>query len=254
MINPLSRFSTKILILTVMVLTCSFTVSSVAHDVNPHPAPYSASDKIYLNKIVPIIAELSEVGQAVSATAVGLQSAPTDECANENGFFQGVVGGLRNNLNNITPPQRMKALHVKALDGFTDYMTGLNLYISACTDKDTQMRIKLFDQGTQYIKNSDVTIAQVNDMIANPTHIPARPTAADQIKEWCGSLWATNFKMQEHCVKQQTESREELARLLNRYPRGTAGNDVILDCSATWTDQSGAYNYKMIVFCVKNKI
>ena len=148
----------------------------------------------------------------------------------------------------------MKALHVKALDGFTDYMTGLNLYISACTDKDTQMRTKLFDQGTQYIKNSDVTIAQVNDMIANPTHIPAKPTAADQIKEWCGNLWATNYMMQEHCVKEQTESREELAMLLNRYPRGTAGNDVILDCSATWTDPDGAYNYKMIVFCVKNKI
>ena len=148
----------------------------------------------------------------------------------------------------------MKALHVKALDGFTDYMTGLNLYVSACKDKDTQMRIKLFDQGTQYIKTADAEIKEVNDMIANPAHVPVKPKASDQIKEWCGNLWATNYEMQEHCIKEQTESREEIAVMLKRYPRGTPENDVILGCSATWTDQSGAYNYKMIVFCVKNKI
>ncbi len=244
----------KILALVLIIFMGYTPVQSIAHDVSPHPAPYSGSDKVYLNQIVPIITELSEVGEAVSATAVGLQSKPSNECANENGFFQGVVGGLRNDLGAITPPQRMKAVHVKALDGFTDYMTGLNLYISACTDKETAMRTKLFDQGTQYIVNADRTIQAVNDMIANPGHIPARPAAGDQIKEWCGSRWAANYQMQEHCIQAQTESRAQLGDLLERNPRGTPGYDVILDCSATWTDPSGAYNYKMIVFCAKSKI
>jgi len=229
-------------------------VISLAHDVSSSPASYSGRDKVYLNQIVPIITELSEVGEAVSATAVGLQSAPAEECANENSFYQGIVGGLRNDLSAITPPPRMKALHVKALEGFTDYMTGLNLYVSACVDKDTQMRAKLFDQGTQYIVNADISIQAVNDMIANPAHIPARPAAGDQIKEWCGSRWAADYEMQEHCIKTQTESRAQLGELLERNPRGTPGHDAILDCTATWTDSTGAYNYKMILFCAKNKI
>ena len=241
------------LLLFALALGSAFSVA-FAHDVTPHPAPYSGADKVYLNQIVPIITELSEVGQAVSASAVGLQSKPAEECANENGFFQGVVGDLRNKLSTIPPTQRMKPVHVKALDGFGDYMTGLNLYISACTDKDTTMRTKLFDQGTQYIVNADRSIQEVNDMIANPGHIPARPAAADQIKEWCGARWASNYQMQEHCVQSQTQSREELGALLERNPRGTPGYDVILDCSSTWTDPSGTYNYKMIVFCAKNKL
>ncbi len=244
----------KMLVVALLMVMGYAPVKSLAHDVTPHPAPYSGSDKVYLNQIVPIITELSEVGEAVSASAVGLQSKPSEECANENGFFQGVVGELRNNLGAITPPQRMKAVHVKALDGFTDYMTGLNLYISACTDKETSMQTKLFDQGTQYIVNADRTIQAVNDMIANPGHIPARPAARDQIKEWCGARWAANYQMQEHCIQAQTQSREELAGILERNPRGTPGHDVILDCTATWTDPTGAYNYKMIVFCAKNKI
>ena len=244
----------KLLVLALIIFIGYAPTKGLAHDVSPHPAPYTGSDKVYLNQLVPIITELSEVGEAVSATAVGLQSKPSEECASENGFFQGVVGDLRNKLNTITPPQRMKDVHVKALDGFTDYMTGLNLYVSACVDKDTQMRVKLFDQGTQYIVNADRTIRAVNDMIANPMHIPARPAAGDQIKEWCGARWAADYKMQENCIKAQTESRQELARMLERYPRGTPGHNVILDCSATWTDPTGAYNYKMIVFCAKNKI
>lgn len=244
----------KILALALIIFFGYAPIKGLAHDVSPHPSPYSGSDKVYLNQIVPIITELSEVGEAVSATAVGLQSKPSEECANENGFFQGIVGGLRNNLSAITPPPRMKAVHVKALDGFTDYMTGLNLYVSACVDNDTQMRAKLFDQGTQYIKNADMSIQAVNDMIANPEHIPARPAAGDQIKEWCGARWAANYQMQEHCIKAQAASREELGRMLERNPKGTPGHNVILDCSATWTDPTGAYNYKMIVFCAKNKI
>jgi hypothetical protein len=244
----------KIITIALIVALGHSHLISLAHDVSPNAAPYSGRDKVYLNQIVPIITELSEVGKAVSASAVGLQSKPSEECANENGFFQGVVGGLRSNLGAITPPQRMKPVHVKALDGFTEYMTGLTLYISACTDKETTMRTKLFNQGTQYIINADITIQAVNDMIANPAHIPARAAAGDQIKEWCGSRWAADYKMQEHCIKAQTESRAELGELLERNPRGTPGNDAILDCTATWTDPTGAYNYKMILFCAKNKI
>ena len=223
----------KITALALIIFMGHTPVISLAHDVNPSPLPYYGRDKVYLNRIVPIMTELSEVGEAVSTTAVGLQSAPAEECANENGFYQGIVSGLRNNLGAITPPPRMKALHVKALKGFTDYMTGLTLYVSACKDKNTQMRAKLFDQGTQYIKNADISIQAVNDMIANPAHIPARPAAGGQIKEWCASRWAADYEMQEHCIKTQIQSRAQLGELLEQNPRGTPGHNAILDCTAT---------------------
>lgn len=238
-----------------LILSFGLTVSpGLAHDVSPDAPPYSNRDKVYLNQINPILTELSEVGAAVSVSAVGLQSAPTDECTNEYGFYRGMVSNLRNRLSAITPPRRMKPVHVKALDGFTDYMTGLTLYASACVDKDTQMRSKLLNQGTEYLKNADRSIQSVNDLILNPGHVPARPAVTDQIKEWCGTRWAADYKMQEHCIQTQTESRAELGSLLQRHPRGTPGNNAILDCTATWTDPTGAYNYRMILFCAKDKI
>ena len=226
----------------------------LAHDASPHAPPYSNRDKVYLNEIYPILTDLSEVGTAVSDTALGLQSAPTEECKNENNFYQGIVSDLRGRLSAITPPTRMKPVHVKALDGFSDYITGLNLYVSACVDKDTQMRSKLFYQGTQYIKNAERTMQSVNDFIANPKHIPARPAATDQIKEWCASRWAGDSQQQGYCIKTQTESRTKLGELLQRYPRGTQQNNIILDCTAGWTDHTGAYNYRMIYFCAMDKI
>lgn len=198
--------------------------------------------------------ELSQVGHDVSKNAVKLHSASEEKCVNEFGFYQGIVSSLRSKLSITIPPPNLQPLHVKSMDGLSDYLTGLNLYSSACVDNDYAMKAKLVDRGSSYISKADRQVAEVNSLIANPTLVPRHASSADSINEWCISRWANNIQMQEYCVATQTEARAKLGNMLQMNPKGTPGSAVIAKCTQIWTDRSGAYNYRMIVFCAENQI
>ena len=219
-----------------------------------HAQQGRASETAYLQELYLVMTELSQVGEKVSQTAIQLQSAPEDKCENEFGFYQGIVSSLRSKLSIANPPKRLQALQVKSMEGLSDYLTGLNLYGSACVEKDYEMKAKLVDRGSSYISKADQQIAEVNPLIANPALVPQHASSVDLINEWCISIWANNLEMQEYCVATQTEARSKLARLLEMNPKGTPGSQVIAKCTQIWTDNSGAYNYRMIVFCSENQI
>ena len=215
---------------------------------------YNSSESSYLHKLTPILTELSQLGTEVSKTAIALQSAPQETCSNEFGFYQGIVVSLRNRLNSVTPPPRIRAIHIKSLEGLSDYLTGLNIYGSSCVDKDYAMKSKLVNKGTEYLTKASQTIISVIDLIANPDLIPISTSPEDQINEWCGAKWANNYQMQEHCIQTQTEARAKLTNMLQMNPPRTPGRKVILDCSSLWKDRSGSHNYRMIVFCAQNQL
>ncbi len=217
-------------------------------------ATYGSQDNAYLRILTPILTELSEAGTAVSQSAIALQSAPTKTCTNEFGFYTGIIGELQQQLSAAKPTKLLEPVHFKALDALGDYLTGLSIYSSACTEPDFEMKGKLVNKGTEYLINSDKTIIEVNDLIANPAFIPAKVASEDQIQAWCLNKWTGNPQMLEHCTQTQTEAKGQLAQLLTNHPSGTPGRMVILDCSSTWTDTIGSHNYRMIVFCAKNKL
>ncbi len=216
-------------------------------------ATYNSQDNAYLTKLSPILTEFSETGEAVSQSAIPLQSTPMENCINEFGFYDGIVGELRQRLNAIKPTQLLEPVHIKSLDAIGDYITGLSIYSSACKEPDFEMKGKLVNKGSEYLINADKQIIEVNDLIANPAFIPAKVASEDAIQAWCLNKWAGNPQMLDHCIQTQTEAQGQLETLLVYHPNGTPGRKVLLDCSSTWTDASG-HNFRMIVFCAKNKI
>ncbi len=230
----------------IMALVLIIAQTQVAHA--------QTSQGTYLQELYSVLNELSQVGDKVSKTAISLQSAPEDKCENEFSFYQGIVSMQRARLSSATPPAGYKPVHIKAMEALSNYLTGLNLYGSACTDDDYEMKTKLVDRGTNYIKQADQQVAEVNDMVANPSLIPEYKTTIDNVEEWCGARWASNADMQQYCIKTQTEARAELSNMLQMNPEGTPGRRVIADCTNTWTDRTGSYNYRMIVFCSKNSM
>ena len=246
--NKVSVLLLGIVALSVLTLCISYAERAEA------AFQYNSSEIAYLQKLNPILTELSQLGLKVSKTAIGLQSEPEETCSNEFGFYQGIVISLRNRLNSLTPPPRIRAIHIKSLEGLSDYLTGLNIYGSSCVDKDYAMKSKLVNRGTEYLTKADQTIISVNDLIANPDLIPTHTSSVDQINEWCGAKWANNYKMQEHCVQTQTEAQTKLTYMIRMNPLGTPGRKAILDCSSLWKDKSGSQNYRMIVFCAQNQL
>jgi len=245
----------KVSVLLLGIVVVSVLTLCVSHTEKAEAAfQYNSSESAYLQKLNPILTELSQLGLKVSKTAIGLQSAPEETCSNEFGFYQGIVISLRNRLDSLTPPPRIKTIHIKSLEGLSDYLTGLNIYGSSCVDKDYAMKSKLVNKGTEYLTKADQTIISVNDLIANPDLIPTHTAPEDQINEWCGAKWANNYKMQEHCIQTQTDARAKLTNMLQMNPAGTPGRKVILDCSSLWKDRSGSHNYRMIVFCAQNQL
>lgn len=241
-------------ILVVSLLAFAIFSFSVTLEENAEAFQYTTSESAYLRQLTPILTELSQLGTKVSQNAIGLQSANKDICSNEFGFYQGIVISLRDRLNSYTPPARLKPIHIKSLEGLSDYLTGLNLYESSCVDKDYAMKSKLVNRGTEYLTKADETIITVNDLIANPDLIPASTSSEDQIDEWCGAKWNNNIKMQKYCVQKQSEAKDQLDTMLQMNPTGTPGNKIIAECSSLWTDKAGSQNYRMIVFCAQEKM
>lgn len=234
-----------------IMLICT---TCIFYNQSAYAQQYRASETAYLQELYRIMTELSQVGQKVSKTAIQLQSAPENKCENEFGFYQGIVSSLRSKLSVANPPKSLQALHVKSMEGLSDYLTGLNLYASACVDKDYSMKAKLVDRGSSYISKADQEIAEVNSLIANPSMVPQHASSADIINEWCVSRWTNNLQMQQYCVATQTEARAKLGKMLEMNPKGTPDSKVIAKCTKIWTDQTGSYNYRMIVFCSENQI
>jgi hypothetical protein len=221
---------------------------------------YNNKEKIYLKDITPILYELSEVGKSVSQKAVSLQNASPEECSYEFGYYQGIVEGLRVRLNTIPPPPRMITIHSTALLAIGDYISGLSLYTRACTEDDYNMKAKLGYDGRQRLIDADKKIRQVNYLITNPqvqaraqsqtqTQTPAAPD--NKIAQMCASTWPADQRMQDYCVKNQTEALIKLNQMNRKYAPGSRERQTIQNCSSLWK-KGNTYDYRMVVFCVEN--
>ena len=222
---------------------------------------YNNQEKIYLKNITPILYELSEIGKTVSQKAVSLQNSSPDVCSHEFGYYQGIVESLRVRLNSFTPPPRMVNVQTTALLAIGDYISGLNLYTKACTEDDYSMKSKMGYDGRQRIIEADAKIRQVNDLITNPWgHTQSRTESRAQaqtqatnnkIAQMCASTWPADPRMQDYCVKNQTEALVKLNQMSRKYAPGSRERQTIQNCSTLWK-KGNAYDYRMIVFCVEN--
>ena len=213
---------------------------------------YNNKEKIYLKDITPILYELSEVGKSVSEKAVNLQNSSSDVCSYEFGYYQGIVESLRVRLNSVPPPPRMVNVQSTALLAIGDYISGLSLYTRACTEPDYNLKSKMGYDGRQRIIDADVKIRQVNKLIMNPqaqSQAAAKPD--NKIEQMCASTWPADQRMQEYCVKNQTEALSKLAQMTRTYPQGSKQMQTIQSCSALWK-KGNTYDYRMVVFCVEN--
>ncbi|GEM_PF-1895030 len=213
---------------------------------------YNNKEKIYLKEITPILYELSEVGKSVSEKAVYLQNSSSDVCSYEFGYYQGIVEGLRVRLNSIPPPPRMVNIQSTALLAIGDYISGLSLYTRACTEPDYHMKSKMGYDGRQRLIDADVKIRQVNKLILNPqVQTRAAPAPDNRIEQMCASTWPADQRMQEYCVKNQTEALVKLNQMMRTYPAGSRERQTIQNCSSLWK-KGNTYDYRMVVFCVDN--
>jgi len=223
---------------------------------------YNNKEKIYLKDITPVLYELSEVGKSVSQKAVSLQNASPEECSYEFGYYQGIVESLRVRLNSIAPPPSMMNVQSTSLLAIGDYISGLSLYTRACTDDDYNMKAKLGYDGRQRIIDADAKIKQVNYMIANPraqaqpqtqtrTQAQTQAVTTNKIAQMCASTWPADQRMQDYCVKNQTEALMKLNQMNRKYAPGSRERQTIQNCSSLWK-KGNTYDYRMVVFCVEN--
>lgn len=221
-------------------------------DSDAEAAVYDNKEKIYLKDITPILYELSEVGKSVSEKAVNLQNSSSDVCSYEFGYYQGIVEGLRVRLNSIPAPPRMVNVQSTALLAIGDYISGLSLYTRACTEPDYHMKSKMGYDGRQRLIDADLKIRQVNKLIMNPQVQTHAATAPDnRIAQMCASTWPADQRMQEYCVKNQTEALSKLNQMMRMYPSGSRERQTIQNCSSLWK-KGNTYDYRMVVFCVDN--
>jgi hypothetical protein len=218
-------------------------------------AVYTNMEKIYLKDITPILYELSEVGKSVSAKAVVLQNSPADVCSEKFGYYQGIVESMRVRLNSIPAPPRMVNIQSTALLAIGDYISGLNIYAKSCTEEDYHTKAKMGFDARQRIIEADQKLREVNELIINPWRPRAakyeRAPQVNKIQQMCASTWPADERMQDYCVKNQSEALTRLSKMTVKYPKGSRERQVMESCSATWK-KGDSYDYRMIIFCVEN--
>ena len=221
---------------------------------------FNNKEKIYLKDITPILYELSELGKSVSANAVSLIHGAPDKCSYEFGYYQGIVESLKTRLTTIPPPPRMGEVHATALQAIGDYSNGLSQYATACVETDSNIKSEYAERGWQNLVSADNKIRQVNSLITSPSAAAAAPapntvkeTSAQKIERMCTASWPADQRMQEYCIKNQTESLATLNQMLQQYPAGSPERKIIQSCSAVWK-KGEIYDYRMTVFCVNNQL
>jgi hypothetical protein len=254
MMNNQTRSINKfILPIFILSLITAFSFN-IFREAPAEAAAYTNTEKIYLKNITPILYELSEVGKSVSAKAVSLQNTTSDVCSEKFGYYQGIVESMRVRLNSIQPPPRMVNVQSTALLAIGDYISGLNLYAKSCTEEDYHMKAKLGYDARQRIIEADEKIRQVNNLIMNPGRAHTAAATApvgNKIQEMCASTWPADARMQDYCIKNQTEALSKLNKMTTMYPQGSRERQVMQTCSTTWK-KGDSYDYRMVVFCVEN--
>jgi hypothetical protein len=246
--RPINLF---ILPLFVLCLITAFSFNPFSE--SAAEAAYTNKEKIYLKDITPILYELSEIGKSVSAKAVSLQNSTSDVCSQKFGYYQGIVESMRVRLNSIPAPPRMVNIQSTALLAIGDYISGLNLYAKSCTEADYHIKAKLGYDARQRIIEADEKLRQVNILILNPMPKPmaAATPSVNKIQQMCASTWPSDARMQDYCIKNQTEALSKLTKMASMYQQGSRERQVMQTCSTTWK-KGNAYDYRMIIFCVEN--
>jgi hypothetical protein len=74
------------------------------------------------------------------------------------------------------------------------------------------------------------------------------------VRAFCAEAWPEDYKMQEFCIKEQTESAVELDALFRRYPEESEPARIIGRCVYQWTKRDERTDYKMAVFCANEQL
>ncbi len=219
--------------------------------------PFTNKEKIYLKDITPILYELSEVGQSVSSVAVGLQAETPDKCSYEFGYYQGIVESLKARLSAIAPPPRFASVQSIALGAIGDYSEGLRLYARACIEEDHDVRSDMAENARQKLVSADMKIREVNSLISGPAATSKTPqaqeTSQNKIQQMCVNSWPADQRMQDYCIKNQTEALNKLSKMIQMYKPGTRERNTMQGCSNVWK-KGDTYDYRMILFCVENQL
>ncbi len=172
-------------IFSLFFLIWFFTVSGFP-DKSLAQGAYSAAEQIYLKNITPILYEFSQTASEVSASVLPLQSAPPEECAAKFADYRGIVDSLAKEIGSLTPPPRLEAVHENSMQALSGYLSGLELYYKACTDKDYGVKESLVSQGGVYLNKSVVSLNKAYDEIENlksAVAVAARQERAEEITE-----------------------------------------------------------------------
>ena len=95
--------------------------------------------------------------------------------------------------------------------------------------------------------------------------IISNPLLMADTNDFCANKWPNDYKMREDCQKQQIEAQNELFSIaekeglvkngsLSAGSIGSGKEKIIHRCMSKWImNQFKTYNYKMIVYCIKNQ-
>jgi hypothetical protein len=88
-------------------------------------------------------------------------------------------------------------------------------------------------------------------VVIGPLSASAAGVSSDGIKADCVAEWSGNYRMQKHCMKQQTEAGRALAPI---FKSATGERRRILDqCASEWTTPNG-FNLRMVKHCYDQQI
>ena len=84
---------------------------------------------------------------------------------------------------------------------------------------------------------------------------PIFASEAQEIKTHCISEWAKDYRMQEFCIKQQTEAlnsiQSESIKIQNS--NNEIATEILETCKKEWASQYAGLDWRMVRYCYKNQ-
>lgn len=72
--------------------------------------------------------------------------------------------------------------------------------------------------------------------------------ASKEIQDFCADEWPTDYKMQNHCIEKNIESRAKAQQL--GVMKSSENMTIWINCSAEWKDEKDRLNWVMMSHCI----
>ncbi len=93
------------------------------------------------------------------------------------------------------------------------------------------------------------------------------PLLAGDIKDLCKDKWDTNYRMIEHCLKEQQKAKSEVFSYARKHGFVSGGKlrvqanskdpyeQILYNCMRKWKNSKhGTYNYRMVNHCLEKQL